>query len=51
MNEILQDFINTGEVTSFIDNIIVKTKEEKGHNKVVEKVYQMWFTSCYLRSE
>ena len=32
MNEILQDLINTGEVASFINNIIVGTEEEKGHN-------------------
>ena len=38
MNEILWDLINIGEVTSFIDNIIVETKEQKRHNKVVEKV-------------
>jgi len=30
--------INTGEVVSFIDNVIVGTKEEEGHDKVVEKV-------------
>ena len=29
MNEILQDLINTGEVASFINNIIVETEEEK----------------------
>ena len=38
MNKILQDLFNTREVVSFIDNIIVGTKEEKGHNKVVRKV-------------
>ena len=38
MNEILWDLINIGEVTSFIDNIIVETKEKKRHNKVVEKI-------------
>ena len=38
INEILWDLINIGEVTSFIDNIIVETKEKKRHNKVVEKV-------------
>ena len=38
MNEILWDLINTWEVMSFIDNVIVRTKKEKGHNKVVEKV-------------
>ena len=38
MNKILWDLINTGEVVSFIDNVIVGTKEEEGHDKVVEKV-------------
>ena len=38
MNKILWDLINIGEVISFIDNIIVETKEKKRHNKVVEKV-------------
>jgi len=30
--------INTGEVASFIDNIIVETEEKEGHHKVVEEV-------------
>jgi len=38
MNEILRDLINTGKVASFIDNIIVGTKEEEGHNEIVEQV-------------
>ena len=38
MNKILWDLINTGEVVSFIDNVIVGIKEEEGHDKVVEKV-------------
>ena len=38
MNEILCDLINTGEVASFIDNIIVGTEEEERYNKVVEEV-------------
>jgi len=29
--------INTGEVASFIDDV-VETKEEEGHDKIVEKV-------------
>ena len=37
MNEILWDLINTGEVASFIDNVIVETEEEEGHNEVIEK--------------
>ena len=38
MNEILCDLINTGEVASFIDNIIVETEKEEGHNEIVEEV-------------
>jgi len=38
MKEILWNLINTGEVASFIDNVIVGTEEEEGHNKVVEEV-------------
>ena len=38
MNEILQDLINTGKVASFIDDIIVRTEGEEGHNKLVEEV-------------
>jgi len=30
--------INTGEVASFIDNIIVGTEKEEGHNEVVKEI-------------
>jgi len=38
INEILQNLINTREVVSFIDNVIMRTEEEEGHDKVVEVV-------------
>jgi len=38
MNEILQDLINTGKVASFINNIIIGTETEEGHNELVEEV-------------
>ena len=38
MNEILRDFINTGEVASFIDDIIAGTEEGEKHNKVVKEI-------------
>ena len=38
MNEIFQDLINTGEVVSFIDNIIIEMGEEKGYDEVIEEV-------------
>jgi len=37
-NEILWDLINTREVASFIDDVIVGIKEEEGHNEVIEEV-------------
>jgi len=38
MNEILWYLINTGEVVSFIDDIIVGIEREEEHDKVVEEV-------------
>jgi len=38
INKILWDLINTEEVVSFIDNIIIGMEKEKGHNKVVKDV-------------
>jgi len=41
MNKILQNLINTRKVASFIDNIIIKMKEEEGHDELVEEVIKM----------
>ena len=41
INEILQNFINAGEVASFIDNVIVETEKEEGYDEVVEKVVKI----------
>jgi len=38
MNELSRDLINTGKVTAFIDNMIIGTEIEKGHEKLVAKV-------------
>jgi len=38
MNEILRDLINEGKVTVFVDNILVGTKTEEGHNEIVEEI-------------
>ena len=38
MKKILQNLINTGEVASFIDNVIVGIEEEKKHDEVVKEV-------------
>jgi len=52
MNEILRDLINTEEVASFINDVIVDIEEEEGHNEVVEKVIQrMEKNNLYVKSE
>ena len=52
MNEILKDLINTREVVSFINNIIVETEKEKGHDKVVEEVVKrLAENDLYMKSE
>ena len=40
INKILWDLINTEEVVSFINNIIIGMEKEKGHNKVVKDVME-----------
>ena len=38
MNELLRDLINIGKVAAFIDNVIVGTETEEGHNEIVAEV-------------
>ena len=38
INKILWDLINTREVASFFNKIIIETKEEKKHDEVVKEV-------------
>jgi len=38
MNNLFRDMINKGDVATFIDDVLVATKTEEGHNKIVEEV-------------
>jgi len=38
MNEILRDLINEGKVAVFLDDMLVETKTEKGHDEIVKKI-------------
>ena len=38
MNEILRDMINEGKVAAFVDNVLIGTETEEGHNEIVEEV-------------
>jgi len=38
INEILRDLINKGKVTAFVDDVLVGTETEEGHNEIVEEI-------------
>jgi len=38
INDLFQDLINQGDTITFIDNILVITNIEEGHNELVEEV-------------
>ena len=38
MNELLKDLINIGKVVAFINNVIVGTENEEGHNELVAEI-------------
>ena len=38
MNEILRDLINKGKVAAFVDDVLVGTEMEEGHDKIVEEI-------------
>jgi len=38
MNDILRDLIDTGDVAAFMDNILIKTGNERRHDKIVEEI-------------
>ena len=52
MNEILRDMINEGKVVAFVDNMLVGTEMEKGHDKIVEEVLRrLEENNLYVKSE
>jgi len=38
MNEILRDLINEGKVAVFVDDVLVGTETEEGHDKILEEI-------------
>jgi len=52
INEILRDMINEGKVAAFVDDVLVETETEKGHNEIVEKVLkQLEKNDLYVKPE
>ena len=40
MNELLRDLVNTGKVAVFIDDVIIATESEEGHDELVAEVVE-----------
>jgi len=38
MNKILRDMINKGKVAAFVDDILIGTEMEEGHDEIVKEV-------------
>ena len=52
MNKLLRDLINTEKVAAFINNMIVGTEDEKGHNELVaEIVKRLEENNLYVKPE
>ena len=52
MNELLKDLINTGKVAAFIDDVIVRTNTEEGHNEIVaEVIRRLEENNLYVKPE
>ena len=52
MNELLRDLINTGKVAAFIDDVIVGTETEEGHDELVaEIIKRMEENNLYVKPE
>jgi len=52
MNKLLQDLINTGKMAAFIDNVIVGTEMEEGHDEIVaEVIRRLEENNLYVKPE
>jgi len=52
MNELLRDLINMGKVAVFINNVIVGTEDEEGHDELVaEVIKRLEENNLYVKPE
>ena len=52
MNELLRDLINIGKMAIFIDDVIIRTDTEEGHNEiVVEVIKRLEKNNLYVKPE
>ena len=52
MNKILRDLVNESKITVFVDNVLVETKTEEGHDEIIEKVLRrLEKNNLYMKPE
>jgi len=52
MNKLLRDLINTEKVAVFIDDVIIGTESEEGHNELVaEVIKRLEKNNLYVKPE
>jgi len=52
MNEIMRDLINEGKIAVFVDDVLVGTDSEEGHDEiVVEVLKQLEENDLYVKPE
>ena len=52
INKLLRDLINMGKVAVFIDDMIVETEEEEGHDELVaEVIKRLEENNLYIKPE
>jgi len=51
MNEILRDLINEGKVVAFVDDVLVGTETEEGHDEIVEEILRLEENDLYIKPE
>jgi len=52
MNEILRDLINEGKVAAFVDDVLVETETEEGHDEIMEEILRrLKENNLYIKPE
>jgi len=52
INEILRDLINKGKVAAFIDDVLVETETEEGHDEIMEEILRrLKENNLYIKPE
>jgi len=51
MNETLRDMINKRKVAAFVDDVLVETETEEGHNEIVEVLKRLEENNLYVKLE